>query len=506
MRSRKGWGLSKTILDEAAAQIAAGRFSAALAATDPLLSRPDAIPRTFALHAAALKGLGRRGEAAEVDREAVRRFPQSRIAWHNLGATLGDLGRATEAIAALETAFRLGLDAPETWLVQSRALVAAGRLDEGEAALGQALRRRPAELAWSAELANLVWMRRGDLSEALAVLAAAERAGAPGARVRMAQADLMRAAGQHQQAWALLRAAADQAPGDGPLGLAASQAAMALGLAAEAETLARRAHALAPGEPAVLNQLCIVALAQGRPSEALEAALSGLKRAPANQSLWGWAAVAARQAGDPLHATLCDHDGLVRIYDLPTPEGWNDMAGFLSDLDRALSAQHLYVREPTNQSVRQGSQISHLLTGSDDPAIQAAFRQFAPAIDAYVQALGPGADPLRSRNTGAHQIHGAWSVLLGPGGSHSNHLHMEGWISSVFYVATPRVIEGSARHEGWLSFGEPPIALDPPCPPERFVEPRPGRLVLFPSYMWHGVIPFSTDGRRLTMAFDVTPA
>jgi len=31
-------------------------------------------------------------------------------------------------------------------------------------------------------------------------------------------------------------------------------------------------------------------------------------------------------------------------------------------------------------------------------------------------------------------------------------------------------------------------------------------LVLFPSYAWHGVIPFETDDRRLTMAFDVVPS
>lgn len=498
--------MSKIILDQAAAQIAAGRFAAALAALAPLLSRPDAIARTFALHASALKGLGRREAALASDREAVRRFPEARIAWHNLGATLGDLGRAGEAITALETAFRLGLDAPETWLVHGRALIAAGRLDEGEASLGQALRRRPAEVAWSAELANLIWMRRGDLPAALEVLNAAARAGAPAPLVRMRQADQMRAAGQGEQAWTLLKTTAAQAPNVGPLQLAASQAAMNIGLAAEAEALARRALALAPGEPAVLNQICIAALALGRPAEALGAALQGLERAPANQSLWGWAAIAARQAGDPLYATLCDYDGLVRIFDLPTPNGWADMPAFLADLDAALSAQHLYIREPANQSVRQGSQISHLLTGSDDPAIQAAFRQFAPAIADYAAALGPGEDPLRSRNTGVQQVHGAWSVLLGPGGSHSNHLHMEGWISSVFYVATPQVIAGSAAHEGWLSFGEPPITLDPPCPPERYVEPRPGRLVLFPSYMWHGVIPFTTPERRLTIAFDVVPA
>ncbi len=33
-----------------------------------------------------------------------------------------------------------------------------------------------------------------------------------------------------------------------------------------------------------------------------------------------------------------------------------------------------------------------------------------------------------------------------------------------------------------------------------------GVLVLFPSYMWHGVEPFESDRARLTVAFDALPA
>ena len=40
--------------------------------------------------------------------------------------------------------------------------------------------------------------------------------------------------------------------------------------------------------------------------------------------------------------------------------------------------------------------------------------------------------------------------------------------------------------------------------PSRMVQPLPGRLVLFPSYLWHGTVPFE-GGERLTIAFDVRP-
>jgi hypothetical protein len=38
-----------------------------------------------------------------------------------------------------------------------------------------------------------------------------------------------------------------------------------------------------------------------------------------------------------------------------------------------------------------------------------------------------------------------------------------------------------------------------------FVQPRPGRLVLFPSYLWHGTTPLECAEPRLTIAFDAVP-
>ena len=59
--------------------------------------------------------------------------------------------------------------------------------------------------------------------------------------------------------------------------------------------------------------------------------------------------------------------------------------------------------------------------------------------------------------------------------------------------------------QGWIRFGQPPFITDPPLPAEHYVRPKPGRLVLFPSYMWHGTVPFTTDEARMTIAFDAVP-
>jgi predicted 2-oxoglutarate/Fe(II)-dependent dioxygenase YbiX len=55
---------------------------------------------------------------------------------------------------------------------------------------------------------------------------------------------------------------------------------------------------------------------------------------------------------------------------------------------------------------------------------------------------------------------------------------------------------------GWLALGLAPPELQLDLPASGFVEPKAGRLVLFPSTMWHSTVPFE-QGERLTIAFDV---
>jgi hypothetical protein len=89
---------------------------------------------------------------------------------------------------------------------------------------------------------------------------------------------------------------------------------------------------------------------------------------------------------------------------------------------------------------------------------------------------------------------------LRPGGFHLNHVHPMGWLSSAYYIDVPR----EQSQDGWLKFGEPDMPM-PGCSPDHFVVPEPGMLVLFPSYLWHGTVPFQNGTQRLTAAFDVVP-
>lgn len=115
----------------------------------------------------ALKAAGRLEEAALRYGEALAAKP-SGVAEHNLAACLGDAGRWNEAEPHIRKAFSRGVDAPETWLLLARCDQWHGRLDAADAALREAIRRRPDMFDAHRELAQLVWMRTGDAAAAMA--------------------------------------------------------------------------------------------------------------------------------------------------------------------------------------------------------------------------------------------------------------------------------------------------------------------------------------------------
>jgi uncharacterized protein (TIGR02466 family) len=497
--------MSEAEIARAEGLMAQGRADDALAITSRLVTGPQPSHIALAAHAGALKAAGRLDEALPFNEQAAERFATSPIAWHNLAATLGDLGRAKASVAACEKAFSLGLDAPETWSVYARALQAAGDLAGAERAYRQSLMRAGGSVVVANELADLIWMQRGDVAEAESILDLSFQKGGAATPLLLAKATLFEAAGEAARAEALLEAASQQLPRAIPIHLAAVQSALRQGKPDLADFYLRLAEGVDPEARGVVQHRAIHDLATGRPADAMARLKTALEAHPQDQSLWGWAVVSARATGDPLYGVLSDYDALVGAYDIETPEGWPSLDAFLGDLRKSLNSIHLFSRHPTAQSLRNGSQTMHLLSGSDDPVVQAFFKAVDAPIRAHMAKIGQGQDALRRRNTGDYRIAGAWSVRLQPNGYHRDHFHPEGWLSSAFYVETPDAALESPDREGWIRFGQPPFATDPPLPAEHYVKPKPGRLVLFPSYMWHGTVPFTTDESRMTIAFDAVP-
>ncbi len=416
-------------------------------------------------------------------RQAVRLAPNDGAAQFALASIAAARGDEEEAEAAARRAIKLGMDDIHSYVLLGRIFNKQGRLEEAETAWRKAVRCNPSSPQAQRELAQLVWMRTGDLAKARAELDAAPQTH----DIVAVTVRLLQDAGDEAGAYELAAARADRDPSLNVL-------AARTGLRFDPQESDRRLAAAAPGiTPQARAKAEIeVDLALGRIAQAAKRAEALYAARPSDQHATALLAVAWRLAGDPRYASLYDYDRLVKTYRITPPEGWSGLEEYLRDLGDALDAIHGPLTHPVGQSLRHGSQTLRGLQDYPDPAIRALFDAIDAPIRAHIAALGePGQD---------YGFGGAWSVRLNGGGFHINHIHPEGWLSSAFYVRLPEKMEGQ---QGWLKFGQPGPPTSPPLEPDHLVKPESGLLALFPSNMWHGTVPFDSGDKRLSCAFDI---
>jgi Flp pilus assembly protein TadD len=238
-------------------------------------------------------------------------------------------------------------------------------------------------------------------------------------------------------------------------------------------------------------------LRAGRPEQAAAEAERWIDD-PKAEVMWPYISLAWRMMGDPRSEWLEGDPRLVQAFDIEELEPGIER---LADVLRSL---HNAVHQPLEQSVRGGTQTDGPLFRRIEPEIQALRAAIVRTVERYIAELPPP-DPKHPFLSKSRQepvrFAGSWSVRLSRQGHHSNHIHPAGWISSALYVALPDEDMRGPAPAGWLQFGvQSELGLD--LPPMRLMEPKRARLVLFPSTMWHGTVPFE-QGERLTVAFDV---
>lgn len=241
-------------------------------------------------------------------------------------------------------------------------------------------------------------------------------------------------------------------------------------------------------------------LQTGDPEDAAGLLERVVRSEPDNLSAWALLEVAWRLTGDPRHEWLVGQSGLYGTIELALNSSQLDgIASTLRTLHRTQS-------QPIGQSVRGGTQTAGQLFLRTDPDILLLTDALAEAIRRFVAGL-PAADPrhplLKHRNMGM-AFGPSWSVRFTDSGYHAAHFHPNGILSSACYIEVPAAVAGSDEKSGWLEIGRPPPELQVDLPPLATIEPKRGRLVLFPSFLFHGTRPFS-GGERMSVAFDLVP-
>jgi len=406
-----------------------------------------------------------------------------------------------EALAALDNAQALDAGLPGLALHRAETLQNLNRFDEALEIFEKEIARAPGDPALHLDYNALLYQlgRTGEL------LKSYDRA--PASReLLLGKAFLLAREKRHEEAHAIYVSLQARNPGDKLAAVGAAQILTALG---------RHAEALA-GFEAVLARhgsdakLCSIAaepaLVSGDPQKAAWLCEQGLAKSPREGSCLAMLSIASRMMDDGRDESINRYDSLVRSFDLEPPEGFPDMASFNAELNAALDRLHPKSRELIDQSLRGGTQTPGHLFPAGLPLVAKLKQRIDEAVTRYIAELDEDeAHPFLSRRGKNFHYAGSWSSRLQDNGFHVNHIHPDGWISSCYYVTVPEVVQDKAAMQGWIKFGEPAIAAPLKHLVRRTVQPVPGRLVLFPSYTWHGTVPFHDKAARTTIAFDVVP-
>ncbi len=273
----------------------------------------------------------------------------------------------------------------------------------------------------------------------------------------------------------------------------------------EAEAAFREAIAREPryGDPYYdLGNLC---LARGRPDEAVAVFDACMAARGRDFHALAYQSHALVEAGRTAEAArLLDFDTYVKTYAFDTPEGFEDMTAFNKALGRHVKT-HPTLRAGV-MSTENGRHTGELVKPPFGP-MEGMLKRIDEAVAWYKRQLPDDPDHPAVRWAPERWRLTAWGVVMHDKGHERPHIHPNGWLSGVFYVQLPRVIDDPARRpEGWLEFGRPTRHLNVGGDFDvRQYQPAYGRMFLFPSYFYHGTVPFRSDERRICVAFDVEP-
>jgi tetratricopeptide (TPR) repeat protein len=458
-----------------------------------------------ALHVAAYAALGRQNEAVAHYRRLASPEADNHVAAQSLAAALNAANQPDEAERVLNQALRNTRPTAALHLTHARSLVALERFEQAELALRECVRMEPRLAEAHNSLAQLVWMRTGNLSETTQALDLALEKHQHDDALWGTKAALLQGAGDARGAYACLSKRANRPQASPMLLIRAGLAALEFE-PATAVGLAQHVMRAQPNNLTARKLLCAAYLGVGDGAGAMAECAILLTATPDDQYVIAMQTTALRLLNDVRYDSFCDYDKMVLAQRLETPPGWTHLGSFLADLGERLSALHNpHGHRLLYQSLRQGTETTQDLSRSRDPVIQALFNAFAAPIERYRAHIGQGPDCLRRRNYGASRYNGSWSVRLHSAGYHTSHVHPRGWISSACYIQLPDNMTAGRTAEGILSFGEPGMITAPALSAQLSVRPELGQLVLFPSYFWHGTLPFHSEQPRLTVAFDVVP-
>ena len=175
---------------------------------------------------------------------------------------------------------------------------------------------------------------------------------------------------------------------------------------------------------------------------------------------------------------ICDPENIVNCHQLLSED-----EELIQELIAAIREESSLAWNRADKPTTDGYQTYELLKGSKNKSIiklkSKIIETIAKTKDKAIQQKLEG------------NISG-WGVILKRGGYQKKHTHTEAEVSGVIYLEVPS--EDEDRDEnGCLMFSGYK---------KKIVKPKPGMMVIFPSYLPHETIPYEQDNERICIAFN----
>jgi len=215
--------------------------------------------------------------------------------------------------------------------------------------------------------------------------------------------------------------------------------------------------------------------------------------------------LAAAGQDDAARALLFAPEKITQVM-LDVPEEFTDLDAFNAALaEELLSNPYPITDVPTDElAMRGATRIHHLMNGQRPELIQTLLAAITAQIDRDVAGRIASASSndlwLQCRPASA-QLR-AWGLIQGSGAYEEWHTHRGGWLSGVYYIAIPDKFTTDGDGAGCIELG-PPKSLAGRYPETLRIAPQAGMLLLMPSHVHHRTIPFVSQGKRISFAFDV---
>ncbi len=145
-----------------------------------------------------------------------------------------------------------------------------------------------------------------------------------------------------------------------------------------------------------------------------------------------------------------------------------------------------------------------MLRSNDLPWRVPVFGELVKALDAHVAAFAKTLefDLGRSKLT----LDSLWINILPPGGIHTSHIHPHSVVSGTYYVTIPK---GASA----IKFEDPRLGFMMAAPPRKkkagpenrqfaYIEPAPGTVLLWESWLRHEVPLNEADAERISVSFN----